>query len=223
MTENAPLTEKPTDHWFLRIAGYGLAILTGLTVFVLIFAAGYRGRGVVAISFLIGAGVLTVWRRIASGWLSAALSLILIVALAGGGYALFLQRMDSVLEQIEDLGENHVIVRSVRPNANLEAYASRPFGFTRADIERLEQIPTVDLVSAFREMDTNVTYPSNLSAPPKATKLIGCTSYYQSNNHLEVDRGRFLTPVDLKSKTNVCVLSGQWRPSCFHFKIRSAN
>ncbi|MCH8923265.1 MAG: ABC transporter permease, partial [Planctomycetes bacterium] len=111
--------------------------------------------------------------------------------------------------QIENLGAENIIVRSIKPRR--ESIDSRPrgvvkYGLTRRDFERLQAtIPTIERALPVRELKREFRRKDRLVDG----RLVGCTPEYAAVNHLEIGRGRFLTDADLLQKHNVCVLAAE--------------
>ena len=111
-------------------------------------------------------------------------------------------------EQIEQLGANNIIVRTVKPPENREdlvrSFTAR-YGITRDDWKILTAtIPTIDRSLPIREFKRNFDHGEQERV---SGRLVGCTADYAEVMHLKVDRGRFLTDVDKSTKENVCVLA----------------
>jgi putative ABC transport system permease protein len=114
----------------------------------------------------------------------------------------------SVAQQIESLGADNIIVRSIKPrHDSADGNQSRgvvAYGLTRRDFERLQEtIPTIDRALPVRELRREFRHGPQLVDG----RLVGCTPEYASVTHLEVDSGRFLSDTDLQFKRNVCVLA----------------
>ncbi len=115
----------------------------------------------------------------------------------------------AVQKQIEGLGADNIIVRSIKPRRDsADTQASRgivvAYGLTRRDLERLEEtIPTIDRALPVRELRREFRRADNLVDG----RLVGCTPEFAVVTHLDLDRGRFLTESDLDFKRNVCVLA----------------
>jgi putative ABC transport system permease protein len=114
----------------------------------------------------------------------------------------------SVQQQIESLGADNIIIRSLKPRR--EESDSQPargvvaYGLTRRDLERLEEtLPTVDHALPVRELRREFRRGPRLVDG----RLVGCTPEYALVTHLQPDRGRFISDADLQLKRNVCVLS----------------
>ncbi len=119
-------------------------------------------------------------------------------------------------EQIESLGANNIIVRSIKPpNVALEGSRTVVYGLTRDDYDRIkETIPTVDEVIPIREIRRRFKYADR----EVDGRLVGCTPEYAEVTRLHVERGRFLTDVDLREKQNHCVLAAEVADDLFRYE-----
>ena len=123
-------------------------------------------------------------------------------------------------EQIEGLGASNIIVRSLKPSEEaIESTSSSrslvPYGVTRADVERLAAtVPTIDRILPIRELRRRFGHFGRIIEG----RLVGCTPEYAEVNRLEVDRGRFLSDVDLREKWNHCVLAAGAAERLFSFE-----
>jgi putative ABC transport system permease protein len=109
-------------------------------------------------------------------------------------------------EQIEGLGANNIIVRSVKPPSEVTEgiRGPVPYGLTREDFQRLhETIPTVDRVLPIRELRRRFSFAGRMVDG----RLVGCTPEYAEVTRLEIDRGHFLSDAEVNQKQNHCVLS----------------
>lgn len=114
--------------------------------------------------------------------------------------------------QIEDLGAENIIVRSVQPpdqgSANFRTITS--FGIERIEAELLANtIPTIRQVIPIREITTRFAYTGNPHVKPIDGRLVGCTPEYKDVTRLEVDRGHFLTYRETESRATVCVIAAR--------------
>ena len=114
----------------------------------------------------------------------------------------------AVQKQIEGLGADNVIVRSIKPPA--EATAGQrgifPYGITRGDLARIiETMPTIQRAIPIREVRREFRFADRLVDG----RMVGCTPEYAELTKLEVDRGRFLSPTDNSERQNVCVLAAE--------------
>lgn len=111
-----------------------------------------------------------------------------------------------VQEQIEELGTNNIIVRSVKPVSEntTDSSSMAIYGVTRDDYETLWQtIETVDQALQIRDANRELYYGEY----DRNIHFIGCTPEYDQVMKLEVYEGRFLEQRDLDTSDNVCVLS----------------
>lgn len=111
-------------------------------------------------------------------------------------------------EQIKELGATNIIVKSVKPpqDSSRSGAASRiaEYGLKRADFDRIvSSIPTGRRAVPMREIRKEARYQDRIVD----SHLLGCTPEYSDINHLQMERGRFLSDRDLDSRDNVCVLA----------------
>jgi putative ABC transport system permease protein len=123
----------------------------------------------------------------------------------------------AVQKQIEGLGADNIIVRSIKPPA--ETTAGRdgifPYGITRDDLARImETLPTVKRAVPIREVRREFRFLDRLVDG----RMVGCTPEYAEITRLELDRGRFLTESDRVERQNVCVLSAETAERLFPFE-----
>ena len=123
----------------------------------------------------------------------------------------------AVQKQIEGLGADNIIVRSIKPPS--ETLAGRegpvPYGLTRDDFARLkETIPTIDRALPVRELRREFRHADRLVDG----RLVGCTPDYARATRLETERGRFLSDADLADHANVCVLAAGTADRLFPFE-----
>ncbi|HLA85224.1 MAG TPA: ABC transporter permease [Thermoguttaceae bacterium] len=108
--------------------------------------------------------------------------------------------------QIEGLGANNVIVRSIKPPSEAagEGMGLIPYGLTREDFERLrETLPTIRRALPIRELRRRFSFHGRTVDG----RLVGCTPDYAEVTQLFVERGRFLSDADLHGRKNYCVLA----------------
>jgi putative ABC transport system permease protein len=120
-------------------------------------------------------------------------------------------------QQIEDLGANNIIVRSMKPPSEVTEgiRGLLPYGITRADFERLtETIPTIERALPIRELRRRFSFAGRMVDG----RLVGCTPEYAEVTRLEVDRGHFLTDAELYEKQNHCVLAAGTAQRLFPFE-----
>lgn len=121
-------------------------------------------------------------------------------------------------KQIEDLGADNIIVRSIQPpdqsGGNFRQISA--FGVKRDEAKLIETtIPTVRSVLPIRELPTKMAYTGNPNGKPIDGRLVGCTPEYAEVTRLVVDRGHFLTDRELQSKASVCVIAARLAEKLF--------
>lgn len=118
-------------------------------------------------------------------------------------------------EQIEGLGANNIIVRSIKPPPETSSTGGPiPYGLTREDFTRLASLSTVDRALPIREIRRRFAYEEKIMEG----RLVGCTPEYAEVTKLEVDRGHFITDAEVADKANVCVLSNGVANKLFSFE-----
>ncbi len=113
-------------------------------------------------------------------------------------------------EQIEELGAENIIVRSIEPpdegGGNFRSI--KAFGVKRAERDLLsETIPTIADVLPIREVPFKFANTGNANAKPVDGRLVGCTPEYAPVTRLEIDRGHFITYRELETRATVCVIA----------------
>ncbi len=120
-----------------------------------------------------------------------------------------------VQRQIEELGTNNIIVRSVKPirEGDVDTSSMAVYGLTREDAEALCDIPTIDKVLKIRDAHRELYYGNY----EFVAHLIGCTPEYSQVMQMEPqdDGSRFIRQTDLDSRENVCVISFQLSKKLF--------
>ncbi len=121
-------------------------------------------------------------------------------------------------EQIEALGAENIIVRSIKPTDDSTGFSRRAanYGVTRAERELLMTIPTVSQVIPIRELPMRFAYTGNPNVTPIEGRLVGCTPEYQDINRLQIDRGHFLTHPERTS--TVCVIAADLASHLFPYE-----
>ncbi len=120
-------------------------------------------------------------------------------------------------EQIESLGADNIIIRSIKPPSEVTEAVTGvvPYGVTRDDFERISQtIPTVKKAIPIRELRRRFGFYGRLVDG----RLVGCTPEYAEIMRLEVDRGHFITDADLAGNKNHCVLAFEVAAKLFPYE-----
>jgi putative ABC transport system permease protein len=125
-------------------------------------------------------------------------------------------------EQIESLGANNIIIRSIKPpvesnDSSTSGHSVVPYGITRDDYDRLVQtIDTIERALPIREIRYRFANGGRLVEGT----LVGCTPEYAQVNKLEIDgdRGHFLTDAEVSERQNHCVLAAGVADKLFPFE-----
>ena len=120
--------------------------------------------------------------------------------------------------QIEDLGAENIIVRSIKPpdESGGNFREINAFGVKRAEANLIENtISTVDRVLRIREIPQKFAYSGNPNVKPVDGRLVGCTPEYAEVTRLTIDRGHFLTSRECDSKLSVCVIAARLAEKLF--------
>ncbi|MCH8148760.1 MAG: ABC transporter permease, partial [Planctomycetes bacterium] len=120
-------------------------------------------------------------------------------------------------QQILELGATNIIVRTKEPNAAREGQDAnsriKTYGLLRKDHTRIvENIPNIRRAVQMREL----RFELRLGNRTADAKLVGCMEDYFELNHLEMARGRWLTPRDRGKK--VVVLADDTAKRLFSFE-----
>jgi putative ABC transport system permease protein len=108
--------------------------------------------------------------------------------------------------QIEGLGADNIMVRSMKPVKPPDGNATfiLPYGLLREDYARLvETVPTIKSAIPIREMRREVSYLDRVID----ARVVGCTPEYAEVTRLQMDRGHFITDAEVKLRQNHCVLA----------------
>lgn len=121
-------------------------------------------------------------------------------------------------KQIEGLGAENIIVRSVKPINPPEDLAGAfilPYGLLREDLERIvDTVPTVKSAIPIREMRREIRYRGR----KVDGRLVGCTPEYAEVTRLKVQRGHFITDAELRESKNHCVLAARLAERLFPYE-----
>ena len=108
-------------------------------------------------------------------------------------------------QQIAEMGANNIILTTTAPPPGESTKKIRPYGVTREDYETLAAtVPSIEKTIPIREL-TKGRFAHD--ARNCYGRLVGCTGDFPAFARMEVSRGRFLSAVDVESKTKVCVLA----------------
>lgn len=104
-------------------------------------------------------------------------------------------------QQIKELGATNIIVRSKETHSEEEGNSRiKTYGLLRDDYRRIvENIPTIRRAVPMREL----RFELRMGNRTADAKLVGCVEDYLQLNHLEMARGRWLTPRDRGKKVVV--------------------
>jgi len=108
--------------------------------------------------------------------------------------------------QIEGLGADNIIIRSIKPPSEALAGYSGPviYGLKRDDFDLLvATVPTINSALPIREIRRTFSFDGR----NEEGRLVGCTPEYFEVTRLELDRGRLLTEADVEGRHNYCILS----------------
>ncbi len=121
------------------------------------------------------------------------------------------------LEQISILGINNIIVQAKIPDAGLSSDMglARSSGLSIADGENILQFDALfkNIVPQRFEAVTSVYYGSE----EVHARVVATTPDYIYASSVEVEKGRFITKLDLESYTQVCVLGAKAKRALFAF------
>lgn len=120
-------------------------------------------------------------------------------------------------KQIEGLGAENILVRSVKPpsEATANVRGAVPYGLTRDEFDTLVQtIPTLKSAIPIREMRRQIRYQGRLIDG----RLVGCTPEYADVTRLELDRGIFISDEHNRKRQSVCVLAARVAEKLFPFE-----
>ena len=112
--------------------------------------------------------------------------------------------------QIEDLGAENIIVRSIKPpdDAGASVRNVELYGVTRAQMSAIKNtIPTIEQVVPVRELKQKFIYAGNQNAKPLDGRLVGCSPAYAEVTKLKPARGRFISSTDIETNDSVCVVA----------------
>jgi putative ABC transport system permease protein len=123
-------------------------------------------------------------------------------------------------ERFKMLGATNVILRSVKPSDESQSTGGGrrtilTYGLTYADFDRvLETVPTITRALPIREIRKEIRHHNNAIDG----RVVGTTHDYADFNHLDMERGRFLTESDNNHYENYAVLAQETAATLFPFE-----
>ena len=134
------------------------------------------------------------------------------------------------LEKIRQLGANNVIIRSVKPNfeqapGNADQQTSTgteqnaavlEYGLTYADFDRLKS--TLPTVTQTVPIALIIGEAARLHRRMPNARILGTTPKFLTIKNLQVERGRFITSVDIHNTWNIAVLAAGAAERLFKFE-----
>jgi len=119
-------------------------------------------------------------------------------------------------KQIEGLGADNIIIRSVKPPAQVQAKRQGvlSYGITRADYRRITSIPEIRRALPIREIRQTFT----VAHRGLEGRMVGCTPEYAEVNQLTVQSGRFLSDADCRQRKSYCVLAAEVARTLFQLE-----
>src|SRR5438045_5313031 len=112
----------------------------------------------------------------------------------------------AAMEQMEQMGANNIVVRSVKPaesnDASQRTQRVLDYGLKRSDVERLRTLPNLQFVVPLRDCEQKVVR-GDIRA---SANTIGTTPDIFAVMNLDLERGRYLTSEDFRDQQHVCVL-----------------
>lgn len=123
---------------------------------------------------------------------------------------------DEAQRQIESLGADTIIVRSVKPpSEKLNPQGVTPYGLTRDEYDVLTATtPTLRSALPIREIRRQFSYKNKTIDG----RLVGCTPEYAEITRLKVDRGHFITDAENFLRDTSCVLAAKLAERLFPYE-----
>ncbi len=110
-------------------------------------------------------------------------------------------------EQVESLGSNTIFISKFDPSFGRQPKAEerQRKDLTVDDAAAMRELPGVVGVSPiYRKIAEKLRYNEQQTDTPV---LLGVTQYYEFTHSQYVERGRFINEIDLRERSNVCVLA----------------
>lgn len=126
---------------------------------------------------------------------------------------------NQVVKQIESLGADTIIVRSVKPpSEKMQGSAATEYGLRRNELDKLlATVPTIRNAVPIREIRRQFTYQDRVVDG----RLVGCTPEYADVNRLTLMDRRtmsFITDVHNFQRATVCVLAADVADKLFPYE-----
>jgi putative ABC transport system permease protein len=119
------------------------------------------------------------------------------------------------LKQLEDLGANTIVLRSVKPTDDPVEKAGvdqSAYGLTYQDLDRIrETIPTVTAATPMREYRKTIRYQNH----KLEARILGVTPEFLKQNNITIAVGRGIDGADELRFDNVCVLGSATAETLF--------
>ncbi len=115
--------------------------------------------------------------------------------------------------QIESLGAQNIIVRSIKPQ-DIDGILAE-YGLTLTEFEMLQEtIPDVISAIPIREVE----FKFNYGGIEVDGRLVGSVPAYYDATNLEIDRGRFLSGSDVAKHRDYCILAHEIAKKLFPYQ-----
>ncbi len=123
---------------------------------------------------------------------------------------------DEAQRQIESLGADTIIIRSVKPpSEKLSPQGVTPYGLTRAEFDLLTTtIPTIRSALPIREIRRQFQFKNRTMDG----RLVGCTPEYAEVTKLNVARGHFITDSENFLRETNCVIAAKVAEKLFPYE-----
>jgi putative ABC transport system permease protein len=123
---------------------------------------------------------------------------------------------DEAQRQIENLGADTIMIRTVKPpSEKLAPQGLTPYGLTRDDFDMLvSTVPTIKSALPIREVRRQFQF----STRKLDGRLVGCTPEYAEVTKLKLARGHFITDAENFAGDTHCVLAARLADKLFPYE-----
>jgi putative ABC transport system permease protein len=123
---------------------------------------------------------------------------------------------DEARRQIESLGADTIMIRTLKPTADKLAQTGlTPFGLTRDDYDMLvATVPTIRSALPIREMRRQFQFKNR----KMEGRLVGCTPEYAEVTRLSIARGHFITDAENFAADTHCVIAAKMAEKLFPYE-----